>query len=109
MNDIRKFRKKVENFTCGNCGFSVIGNGYTNHCPKCLFSKHVDINPGDRASDCGGMMQPVAIEYERAEYILTHKCVTCGHAKRNKVQASDDPDAVVAFAELCAKRLSSNQ
>ncbi|GIW69886.1 MAG: hypothetical protein KatS3mg101_0633 [Patescibacteria group bacterium] len=55
------FQKKKENFICKNCGYFVIGNGYTNHCPRCLYSEHVDINPGDRANTCEGLMEPVGI------------------------------------------------
>ena len=40
-----KFKRKKENFVCENCGAEVKGDGFTNHCPKCLYSKHVDIFP----------------------------------------------------------------
>ena len=64
------FQKKIENFTCGDCGAKVKGNGYTNHCPVCLWSKHVDVNPGDRQNICGGMMRPVAVEFDHGEYMI---------------------------------------
>lgn len=92
------FQKKKEDFICQKCGESVVGNGYTNHCPKCLWSKHVDINPGDRLSDCGGLMKPVSVEKEGNEYILTHKCIKCGYEKRNRVSREDDFDEVVKMA-----------
>ncbi|MEA1929653.1 MAG: RNHCP domain-containing protein [Patescibacteria group bacterium] len=84
------FIKKQEDFTCEHCGVLVEGSGYTNHCPHCLWSKHVDINPGDRAADCGGLMPPVGYESEDGTYTLTHRCETCGHEKRNKVSSGDD-------------------
>ena len=59
---MKQFQRKKENFVCEHCGQEVIGNGYTNHCPSCLHSKHVDINPGDRAETCGGLMEPVDLE-----------------------------------------------
>jgi len=49
----RLFTRNIENFTCERCGAAVEGNGFTNHCPACLCSKHVDINPGDRAAARG--------------------------------------------------------
>ena len=58
----RSFQRRIENFVCEHCGEKVIGDGYTNHCPKCLWSKHVDVNPGDRMAHCGGMMKPEALE-----------------------------------------------
>lgn len=30
------------------------GSNHRNHCPNCLYSLHVDIEPGDRESECGG-------------------------------------------------------
>ena len=54
-----------ESFTCKNCGRLVVpagaGSDHRNHCPNCLCSLHVDIEPGDRESDCGGIMEPVAV------------------------------------------------
>jgi hypothetical protein len=89
------FTKHVEDFTCEHCGTPVSGNGFTNHCPKCLWSKHVDITPGDRADDCLGMMEPITIEVEKGETIITHKCVECGYEKRNKTAENDSTDEIV--------------
>ncbi|HMB17509.1 MAG TPA: RNHCP domain-containing protein [Candidatus Paceibacterota bacterium] len=87
---MKKFQKNKENFICANCGTKVKGNGYTNHCPHCLVSRHVDINPGDRKNDCGGLMDPIDIEKENGEYIIIHKCKKCGEEKRNKVAKEDN-------------------
>ncbi|MEK7522585.1 MAG: RNHCP domain-containing protein [Patescibacteria group bacterium] len=84
------FKRKIEDFVCGNCGQGVKGDGYTNHCPRCLWSKHVDVNPGDRASDCGNMMEPSKIGTKDGGYDINHKCVKCGHEKRNKMSPEDD-------------------
>jgi len=88
------FQKKVEDFICEKCGEKVTGNGYTNHCPNCLWSKHVDINPGDRAASCGGMMKPVNVVLEKKEYVLTHHCEKCGFERRKKVEREDNFEAV---------------
>lgn len=72
-----------------------MGNGYTNHCPRCLYSLHVDINPGDRLAKCGGLMEPIKIESVGKEFIITHKCVKCGYEKRNKSSFDDNLDAVL--------------
>ena len=54
-----------DSFTCRVCGRLVTpqsaGTDHRNHCPNCLSSLHVDIEPGDRASDCGGSMEPAAV------------------------------------------------
>ncbi|MDR2527236.1 MAG: RNHCP domain-containing protein [Rickettsiales bacterium] len=87
---VKVFQKKVENFICENCGEKVSGNGYTNHCPKCLYSKHVDINPGDRLCECMGLMKPIDLEQKNGKFIIVHKCVNCGFIRKNKVCENDD-------------------
>jgi hypothetical protein len=91
----RKFRRRKEDFICLNCGYHVRGNGYTNHCPACLFSKHVDINPGDRQCSCLGLMKPVGAESVRGGYVIIHQCIKCGAKKRNKAAQGDSFDAIV--------------
>lgn len=86
----RNFIRKIENFTCEHCGTEVSGSGYTNHCPECLWSKHVDNIPGDRANDCGGLMRPTEIEVVGSNYNIVHQCEDCGAVKRNKVADNDN-------------------
>ena len=99
-----KFIKRLENFTCGHCKNKVKGNGYTNHCPKCLWSKHVDINPGDRAEKCGGLMKPVNLELEKGEYILTHECEKCGAKRRCKTAEDDSMAVLTALTDSLVKK-----
>lgn len=99
------FKKVIENFVCEKCGTEVKGNGFTNHCPKCLWGKHVDISPGDRAESCGGLMEPINAETEKGKYMLTHKCVKCFREKRNRVSNNDDFDQVVLIVEKRNKNL----
>ena len=91
----KKFIKNKEDFICENCGEQVIGNGYTNHCPKCLWSKHVDIYPGDRASECRGMMDSVNIEIKGVEHLITHRCEKCGYEKINQAAPQDNFDEII--------------
>src|SRR4029450_685017 len=74
----RRFTRTRENFRCANCDRWVAGNGYTNHCPDCLWSMHVDVHPGDRAASCGALMEPIGLLYESGEFILVHECTGCG-------------------------------
>ncbi|MCR4325678.1 MAG: RNHCP domain-containing protein, partial [Patescibacteria group bacterium] len=92
------FQRTIEDFTCGHCGAHVVGDGYTNHCPKCLWSKHVDVNPGDRAAQCGGLMKPIAVEGSSPHYSLVQRCELCGHTKRNAADPSDDTAVLLAIA-----------
>ncbi len=95
---MKKFQKNVEDFTCEHCSHQVTGTGYTNHCLKCLWSKHVDINPGDRAAKCGGMMEPVATEGSSDDMSIVHECVESGYRKKNKVAADDTIDELAKVA-----------
>lgn len=89
------FQKKVEDFICDHCGFKVLGHGYTNHCPQCFYSKHVDVEPGDRAELCQGLMPTIFIEYKKGKYVLTQQCQKCGMIKKNKLQDEDNFDNLV--------------
>ena len=100
---MRKFTRTIEDFVCGHCGARVKGNGYTNHCPNCLWSKHVDINPGDRQNTCGGMTEPVGVDIDHGEYIIIHKCQNCGAIKRCKTTSNDNTDALINLAQSIAK------
>ena len=97
---MKKFIKNKEDFTCGHCGAKVVGDGYTNHCPGCLWSKHVDVNPGDRASECGGLMKPSGVQTHGDKYTIIHTCTKCGHKKPNKLAKDDNFDTVV---KICSK------
>ncbi|MCC6290512.1 RNHCP domain-containing protein [Candidatus Nomurabacteria bacterium] len=90
------FQKKIEDFVCGHCGLAVRGNGYTNHCPDCLWSRHVDNHPGDRLARCGGMMAPVDYRAVSGGYDVLHHCEKCGHEKWNKLDRGDKLDVLIA-------------
>ncbi len=92
------FKRTVEDFVCEHCGVHVKGNGYTNHCHRCLWSKHVDVSPGDRAATCGGMMEPVGLEGSTPDYRIIQRCVRCGAKFRVTISPDDDPEAVIALA-----------
>lgn len=92
------FKRTIEDFVCENCDKEVHGNGYTNHCPHCLFSKHMDINPGDRLSPCQGLMKPVSITNEKGEYHIIHRCILCGFEKNNKAAPEDNFDLLIKIA-----------
>ena len=93
----KTFQKRVEDFVCENCGTEVAGDGYTNHCPNCLWSKHVDINPGDRANPCGGLMKPVRAEGASPDYSIIHECIKCGVASKNAIGKKDSISALISI------------
>ncbi len=88
-----RFTHINEHFCCENCGKAVapVKTGCRNHCPHCLVSKHVDVFPGDRASECLGMMDAVGYELDgKKGLVLRFKCRACGAETRN-VAAHEDP------------------
>jgi rubrerythrin len=91
------FQKRTEDFRCEQCHFLVTGNGYTNHCPRCLYSKHVDVFPGDREESCGGLMEPLYSLQEQGQERLVHRCLICGKTRKNKVQEEDDFETLVTL------------
>lgn len=95
---MKSFTKTVENFTCAHCGAAVFGNGYTNHCPHCLWSRHVDNNPGDRAASCHGMMRPTSVVPDGDKFIITHVCDVCGKTKRQRTCDADSIDAIIELS-----------
>lgn len=88
-------------FRCRHCkimaGAPPSGGRYRNHCPLCLYSRHVDgRTPGDRASDCGAMMAPVAAFVRRkGEHAIVHRCLGCGFERHNRIAADDNFAAVM--------------
>ncbi|MGE5298355.1 MAG: RNHCP domain-containing protein [Acidobacteriaceae bacterium] len=96
----KRFQKKIEDFACLNCQAIVHGSGFTNHCPKCLYSRHVDVNPGDRKETCMGMMEPVAVENDHGSYVIVHKCLKCKAVKKNQSNKDDNYELIVKLAAL---------
>ncbi len=98
MDPVKKFVRTKEDFVCSVCGLTVLGNGYTDHCPKCLFSKHVDINPGDRQAGCGGLMEPIDACQEKREWKIQYVCQKCGYKRKNKTAPEDDFTKIIKLS-----------
>ncbi len=95
------FIPREESFVCEHCGLAVepLGKGtYRDHCPKCLYSKHVDdLGPGDRASTCLGLLKPVSIDQDSKKgFVIVYECEQCRRSSRNKAAEDDD---LVGFSE----------
>ena len=99
------FTKNDSGFVCINCGKEVHPLGYTsrNHCPFCLYSIHIDENPGDRASDCLGTLEPIsAYPDPKKGYVIVHRCKKCGAIRKNKaaLETKDQPDNLELILNL---------
>ncbi len=98
-----KTHRCCETFTCKVCGRLVVpagaGSEHRNHCPNCLSSLHLDDQPGDRAADCGGIMEPVAVWVRRSgEWAIIHRCRRCGALHSNRIAADDNPAKLMSIA-----------
>ena len=84
-------------FRCVHCkqfiGAPISGGRHRNHCPNCLWSRHVDERvPGDRRSDCHSAMEPMGKTVRRnGEQVLLHRCRGCGKDDPNRIAADDNP------------------
>lgn len=92
-----------EVFECKVCGRLVVpefaGTDHRNHCPNCLSSLHVDNEPGDRESDCGGYMDPIAVWVRKnGEWAILHRCRRCGKIVSNRCAADDNPMKLMSIA-----------
>lgn len=92
-----------ESFTCKVCGRLAVPNGagsdHRNHCPYCLTSMHLDIEPGDREADCGGAMEPVAVWVRKnGEWAIIRRCKICGALSSNRIAADDNPMKLMSIA-----------
>lgn len=96
------FTKIDEEFICENCKEKVKRLGYScrNHCPNCLYSKHVDKMPGDREENCHGMLEPIDIDINSKKgYIIIFRCTKCGAIRKNKVAQDDNMELIYKILE----------
>jgi DNA-directed RNA polymerase subunit RPC12/RpoP len=84
-----RIRDINQDFRCINCGtmvpssYAVAGVRNRNHCPYCLWSRHLDWREaGDRLSACRAPMRPVGL--------TVHQCARCGALDINRIAADDD-------------------
>lgn len=95
----RQFSKNDECFICAVCGKNVNKLGYTSrdHCPYCLCSLHVDINPGDRANQCKGVLKPIqANPHVKKGMVITYQCTQCKQLHNNKAATDDNKEVLLS-------------
>jgi len=79
-----------------------------NHCPACLYSKHVDdVIPGDRKALCDGLMEPIGLTIKKSkgnkykpgktagELEIVHLCTKCGKININRIAGDDDTNMIL--------------
>ncbi|HEV8565032.1 MAG TPA: RNHCP domain-containing protein [Actinomycetota bacterium] len=103
--DRRRLERRHESnsFRCHHCRVVVstraVGTDHRNHCPNCLWSRHLDDSPGDRSVDCGSLMEPIAISVRgQGEWVLIHRCTGCEALHLNRTAGDDDPLVLLKLA-----------
>ena len=99
---MKKFNMIDEEFICENCNKKIEKLNYTarDHCNHCLYSKHVDIMPGDRANDCKGLLKPIGIEKYKNTYKIIYKCEKCTQLHKNIMAADDNFDLIIELSKI---------
>jgi len=99
-------------FRCRRCNALVTtqsmlsGVRNRNHCPYCLWSRHVDLfEAGDRLSACRSPMEPIGLTVKQrqkkygcrssGELMLIHHCEVCDKFSINRIAADDTSDKLL--------------
>ncbi len=99
---MKRFQELDERFKCEHCCKSVPPLVYSSrdHCPYCLYSKHVDINPGDRQNTCMGLLKPIGIEKYKDTYKILYQCEKCRQTHKNIVAKDDDINEIIKISTI---------
>jgi len=111
-----KDKEQNQEFICSHCERKVfynrsIGTKHRNHCPYCLWSKHVDLDEsGDRKSACQDEMEPISLTFKQegitkygkakqGELMLIHQCLKCNKISINRLAADDNSQVILEVFE----------
>lgn len=97
---MKQFIMRNDSFICEHCGKEVSKSDYTarDHCPYCLYSKHVDINPGDRMNTCKGLLAPIGIEKFKQSYKIVYQCEKCHQLHKNIASNDDSIEEIIRLS-----------
>lgn len=97
---MKLFTKNDNSFVCENCKKEVTALNYTSrdHCNYCLYSKHIDINPGDRLNTCMGLLKPIGIEKYKDTYKIIYRCEKCKKEHKNIMAKDDDMNLIISLS-----------
>ena len=98
---MKLFTKLDEEFICEKCKQKIEKLNYTarDHCNHCLYSKHVDINPGDRQNQCKGLLKPIGIEKFKNTYKIIYKCEKCKQIHKNIMATDDNIELIIELSK----------
>lgn len=99
--NLKNFTMRDEPFICEHCSKEVNKLNYTarDHCPFCLYSKHVDVMPGDRLNSCQGLLKPIGIEKFKKTYKIIYKCEKCHQYHKNIIADDDNMNVIIELSK----------
>lgn len=99
---MKRFTMKDESFLCEHCKMEVTTLHYSarDHCPYCLYSKHVDCMPGDRMNTCKGLLKPTGIEKFKDTYKIVYRCTSCKESHKNIMAIDDSMDRIIEISKV---------
>src|SRR5262245_29113918 len=109
-------RQGAQEFRCVQCNQyvtcapEIAGVQNRNHCPACLWSRHLDWRAaGDRLAACRAAMRPIGLTTKRGrnkyarerdgELMLIHRCTACEAIVINRIAADDSAAALLELFE----------
>ena len=97
---MKLFTKNDDSFICENCNKEVKALNYSSrdHCNYCLYSKHVDINPGDRQNTYRDLLKPIGIEKYKDTYKIIYECERCKEIHKNIMATDDNMDLIIELS-----------
>lgn len=100
VSHARRFIENNQGFVCKVCGVEVPlhPSSSRDHCNNCLYSLHIDIDPGDRLNSCKGLLRPVGIELKKGEKRVLYKCQNCGGRVVNITAPDDNSEEIVKLS-----------
>ena len=100
--NLKRFNELDESFICDNCKKEVSPLIYSSrdHCPYCLYSKHVDLNPGDRLNTCKGLLKPIGLEKHKDTYKIIYQCEKCKMKHKNIIAKDDDMEKIIEISKI---------
>lgn len=99
---MKRFNMINESFVCEKCHKKVEPASSTarDHCPYCLYSKHVDILPGDRSNNCCGLLKPIGVEKFKNSFKIIYKCKKCHNEHKNIICDDDNMDLIIKLSVI---------
>lgn len=101
------FIQRNESFECVQCGKIVAPHPSSSrdHCPYCLTGLHVDNEPGDRANQCRGILEPIGLEVKSGKQQIVYRCEHCHLVIKNIVAPDDDTQLIINVSSVPVSNL----